>query len=163
MWHSYNSQDYRNDLGKEKVMSSSTSKKKRKPFREFLTKLGYQADKPFYAWALIWGPKWAQNVTFVALWIYIPLIAVYLLSQMIGVEKSIDRAKEDKEWGKDYLSKCGSGLWALPSFIVAGTLAAEGWFATAFFFSILILTSCCVRLFERDGIREAISDNQDQD
>jgi hypothetical protein len=27
MWHSYNSQDYRNDLGKEKDMLSSTSRK----------------------------------------------------------------------------------------------------------------------------------------
>ncbi len=132
--------------------------------KKVLSKLAFQLDKPFYIWALTLGPKWAQNITFVALWIYVPLLAILVLAQIGDSQIGIERAKKDKEWAKDHLSKSGSGLWALPSFIVAGVLAAKGWFVTSFFFGIVVLVSYSIALLKKEAIKEAIDEgNKVQD
>ncbi len=132
--------------------------------KKFLKSLAYQADKPFYVWALTLGPVWAQNITFVALWIYTALLALLVIAQIGDIQIGIERAKKDKEWGRNHLAEGGSGFWTLPSFIVVGVLAAKGWFVTSFFFGALVLISYGTALIKKEGIKEAIGEgNKVQD
>ena len=94
-----------------------------------IKRIAYQLDKPFYIWALTVGPEWAQNVTLVALWIYIPLLCLMVLGGERITDHTVEEAKKDPEVAKRYLRN-DYLRWFLriPTLATVVAAAAAAWF-----------------------------------
>ena len=111
--------------------------------KKFLTKLVFQLDKPFYVWALVAGPAWAQNIAFFAIWVYIVLLLAMCVINA-GKKKEVHELMEvpgNKEEMERWLEPKYTWLWTIPSLCVAVAAASQAWFVSAFFYALFILLS----------------------
>jgi hypothetical protein len=130
--------------------------------RKFLTRLVYQLDKPFYVWALLAGPQWAQNITFFAIWIYIALFFFVLLSELASRADVLEKAKEDRAFAELMAKDKVSFLWTLPSFAAAIAAASQAWFVSATLYAVFLFLSYGASTSKKDEIRRILDENQGQ-
>jgi hypothetical protein len=130
--------------------------------RKFLTRLVYQLDKPFYVWALLAGPIWAQNITIFAIWTYVILFLSVLFADASTRKEVLERARKDREFAEEQMEHKASPIWMLPSLAVAVTAASQAWFVSATFYGVLVLMSYGAYSSKKDAIKEIIGENQDQ-
>ncbi|NOQ49900.1 MAG: hypothetical protein GQ553_04485 [Nitrosomonadaceae bacterium] len=132
--------------------------------KKFLHKLVFQLDKPFYIWALLAGPIWAQNITFFAIWVYITLLVFVVIIEVAARETVLEKVKRDKELGRSQelvektLDSKPNWLWILPSLAVSVAAASQAWFASASIYAVLILISFGSAASKYDDIKRIIDE-----
>lgn len=132
--------------------------------KKFLKKIAFQLDKPFYIWALLAGPIWAQNITFFAIWVYITLLVFVVLIELGAREGVLEKVRRGKELGEnqeiieDVLDSKPNWLWILPSLAVSVAAASQAWFASASIYAVLIFISFGCAASKYDDIKRIIDE-----
>lgn len=124
--------------------------------KKFLKKLAFQLDKPFYVWALLAGPPWAQNITLFAIWIYIVLLLLVFATQMMNKSEMPENVRNNRKEVEELAAIKPNFLWALPSLAVGVAAASQAWFFCATIYFILILVTFGGSINLRDRAKEAL-------
>ena len=131
--------------------------------KKTLKKAFFQLDKPFYVWALVAGPPWAQNIAFFAIWFYtVLLLAMVFINAAKSKElKALAKVPGNKEDMKEFVEKKINFLWMVPSLCVAIAAASQAWFVSAFFYASSILMSFAGAVGLKQDMKETLDEGSE--